>query len=225
MSAGPIRVLSILTAIAAGGLAIYVAPRGSGPTQVLAASARSDTGSGSVRPLPFFYDLYTFRGDGSRTTVVAAFAKIAGEKLVQKYSDTIPSTVIRFAAIFSDWCEHPPLYSMLCTWFSGRWDHRILAGKGNSAIPYLHINDLTQFFHCLVNVESELPRYHVLNASPAFCTSHRELFKTAKAPRTFSLRSRSLKPTCDCVHRVRTRLYLSSGISYALLRNRASTRA
>lgn len=27
-----------------------------------------------VRPLPFFYDLYTFRGDARTTTIVAAFA-------------------------------------------------------------------------------------------------------------------------------------------------------
>lgn len=33
---------------------------------------------GPVRPLPFFYDLYTFRGQGGATTVVAAFAVPAG---------------------------------------------------------------------------------------------------------------------------------------------------
>ena len=27
-----------------------------------------------MRPLPFFYDLYTFRGDERTTTVVVAFA-------------------------------------------------------------------------------------------------------------------------------------------------------
>jgi hypothetical protein len=32
-----------------------------------------------VRPLPFFYDLYTFRGEAGATTVVAAFAVPAGQ--------------------------------------------------------------------------------------------------------------------------------------------------
>jgi hypothetical protein len=32
-----------------------------------------------ARPVPFFYDLYTFRGDGAATTVVAAIAVPAGE--------------------------------------------------------------------------------------------------------------------------------------------------
>lgn len=31
-----------------------------------------------LRPLPFFYDLYTFRGKAGRTTVIAAFAVTAG---------------------------------------------------------------------------------------------------------------------------------------------------
>jgi hypothetical protein len=34
---------------------------------------------GPVRPLPFFYDLYTFRGGAGSTTVVAAFAIPAGQ--------------------------------------------------------------------------------------------------------------------------------------------------
>ncbi len=41
---------------------------------------------GPVRPLPFFYDLYTFRGDAGATTVVAAFAIPAG-RLERKWED------------------------------------------------------------------------------------------------------------------------------------------
>lgn len=39
-----------------------------------------------ARPLPFFYDLYTFRGQADRTTVVAAFAVPAG-KLERRQAD------------------------------------------------------------------------------------------------------------------------------------------
>jgi hypothetical protein len=41
---------------------------------VLAATTAALASDGGVRPLPFFYDLYTFKGDGGSTTVVAAFA-------------------------------------------------------------------------------------------------------------------------------------------------------
>lgn len=40
-----------------------------------------------VRDLPFFYDLYTFRGDGDRTTVVAAFA-VPARRLEREDEDT-----------------------------------------------------------------------------------------------------------------------------------------
>lgn len=38
------------------------------------------------RPLPFFYDLYTFRGEGGRTAVVAAFA-VPVERLALEHKD------------------------------------------------------------------------------------------------------------------------------------------
>ena len=45
---------------------------------LLAAAPPGDGAGGPVRPLPFFYDLYTFRGEAGATTVVAAFAIPAG---------------------------------------------------------------------------------------------------------------------------------------------------
>lgn len=45
---------------------------------LLAAAPWGGPADGPVRPLPFFYDLYTFRGDAGATTVVAAFAIPAG---------------------------------------------------------------------------------------------------------------------------------------------------
>ncbi len=40
----------------------------------------------SFRPLPFYYDIYTFRGDGGSTTVVAAFA-VPAERLQRERDD------------------------------------------------------------------------------------------------------------------------------------------
>jgi len=45
---------------------------------LLAAAPWGGPADGPVRPLPFYYDLYTFRGDAGATTVVAAFAVPAG---------------------------------------------------------------------------------------------------------------------------------------------------
>jgi hypothetical protein len=81
------RTVLLALLLAAGGSAFSPPPgQGAlqdsrqGPTGSLALGAAGDRlGSvAAVRPLPFLYDLYTFRGDEG-TTVVAAFAVEAGE--------------------------------------------------------------------------------------------------------------------------------------------------
>ena len=76
-----------------------------------------------------------------------ARSKRAGEELVREYSQWLPGVIVRIAAVFSDWCEYPPLYALLNNWMSGRLlESRLLAGRGQSAIPYIHVQDLAQFF-------------------------------------------------------------------------------
>lgn len=43
----------------------------------------------AARPLPFFYDLYTFRGRGGSTAVVASMAVPAGRLMVEKDADEV----------------------------------------------------------------------------------------------------------------------------------------
>ncbi len=87
MSAGLVRLLWILSAISAGGLGIDVAFWEPAPTHVPAALPGTDGGRVLLRPLPFFYDLYTFRGEAGRTTVVAAFAVEAGDLENERVGD------------------------------------------------------------------------------------------------------------------------------------------
>lgn len=54
----------------------------------LTAVAAVGGASPAFRPLPFYYDLYTFRGEGDATTVVAAFAVPAGE-LEREYDQAV----------------------------------------------------------------------------------------------------------------------------------------
>jgi len=74
--------------ILVGGFGFEVASQVAEPSDMLVARLPS-TGSdrGPPRPLPFFYDLYTFRGDGGRTTVVAAYAVEAGELESERFGD------------------------------------------------------------------------------------------------------------------------------------------
>ena len=99
--------------------------------------------------------------------------------MLAEYRDFFPSTIVRFAALFSDWCEYPPLFVFLETWLSGAWNARVLGGRGQSAIPYLHVDDLTLFFLALLDRLDDVPPGQVLQASPDGAVSHQQLYDEA----------------------------------------------
>ncbi len=105
-----------------------------------------------------------------------ALSKAAGERFVKSYSNKFPCTIVRQAAIYSDWCEYLPLYSFLSCWLSGSWRSRLLAGKGFSAVPYLHISDLLKFFSAVIQLSETTPKFDILIASPNHSVSHLKIF-------------------------------------------------
>ena len=82
---------------------------------------------------------------------IYARSKAQGEAALDLYRDEIQSVIVRFAALFSDWCEYPPLFMFLQTWLSDTWNHRMLAGRGRSAIPYMHVRDAIHFLSKLLD--------------------------------------------------------------------------
>jgi len=112
---------------------------------------------------------------------VYARTKRAGEELLREYAGEVPSCSIRFAALFSDWCEYHPLYVFLETWLSRRWNARILGGRGRSAIPFLHVRDALAFVRRVLERRDALDDGEVLLASPDGAVSHAELFEAATA--------------------------------------------
>ncbi|MGD9486404.1 MAG: NAD-dependent epimerase/dehydratase family protein [Calditrichaceae bacterium] len=108
-----------------------------------------------------------------------AWSKRMGEKMIHDHAGWFPSTIVRMAAVYSDWCEYPPLYVFLSTWLSKKWNARILGGHGESAVTYIHINDLIKIFMRLFKLSDELPRICTFNASPGHTTSHLDLFKAS----------------------------------------------
>ena len=55
--------------------------------------------------------------------------------MLAEYSDAFPSVIVRFAALFSDWCEYPPLYMFLRTWLSRAWN-RAHPGRQGASRPF-----------------------------------------------------------------------------------------
>jgi nucleoside-diphosphate-sugar epimerase len=122
---------------------------------------------------------------------IYAVTKRMGEEMLAEY-DEIPSCIVRFAAMFSDWCEYAPMYVFLQTWLSRAWNSRILGGRGESAIPYLHIREIPSFFRKLLEHLDEIGQREVTICSPNTTVNHRELYELANQ----NFRGRSIRPFC-----------------------------
>lgn len=105
--------------------------------------------------------------------------KAEGEQILTSYSHDFHYITLRFPALFSDWCEYLPLYYFLDSWWSDGINSRILAGKGQSAIPFLHVDDAVFFVRKLIHHFEYLPSGSILIPSWDGATSHEELFKAA----------------------------------------------
>lgn len=106
-------------------------------------------------------------------------SKAKGEELVRQFSSNFPCSIIRVAAIFSDWCEFGPLYMLISTWLSSGWKSKVIGGKGNTAIPYMHIIDLINFFLHLLHHQDKLSQCDTILASSESSISHKELYELA----------------------------------------------
>ncbi len=120
-----------------------------------------------------------FLDEASPTDGEIAYArtKHLGETMLREYEDAFPTTIVRLAALFSDYCEYPPLFFFLGTWLSRSWKRRLLAGRGESAVPYLHIRDAVSFFQRVVDIHERLPSGEVLIAGTDGAVPHRDLFE------------------------------------------------
>jgi len=106
-----------------------------------------------------------------------AITKRESEKFIKKYSEYFPCSIVRLAAVISDWCEYEPLYNFLKIWLSDRWDARILPGHGSMAIPYIHVCCVVKLFDQILKKTVELDDYTVFLASTDVPISLKKLFK------------------------------------------------
>ena len=110
-------------------------------------------------------------------------SKSAGEQLTLDASRQLPAIVLRIGGVFTDWCELPPLDSLIRLWAGGFPLNRIIAGRGNTAIPYIHRDDLVGLVRACIDQSEKLGPFEVLLASQHGSVSHLELFDAIR--RTF----------------------------------------
>ena len=123
-------------------------------------------------------DLISEQGEAN-ASFPYALSKRAAEALVCAASEHFPCSIVRLAAVCSDWCEYEPLYHFLKTWLSDRWDARILPGRGAMAIPYIHIGCVVELLNRILERSPQLAQINHFLASSDESTSLLELFTLA----------------------------------------------
>lgn len=107
-----------------------------------------------------------------------AKSKSIGENLIRDRSDSLASIVLRIGGVFTDWCELPPLYSLVRMW-KGRWPlNRLIVGEGKSGVPYIYRQDLVRCVRACIKARERLDSHEVLLASCDGAVSHRQLWDT-----------------------------------------------
>jgi nucleoside-diphosphate-sugar epimerase len=107
-------------------------------------------------------------------------SKTIGESLLAGYSDRIPVLALRIGGVFSDWCELPPLYSLLKLWSRPHLMGRMIPGRGMSGFPYIHRRDLVRCVRRIIERNHDMEPFEILFAAPPGCTTHNELFAAVR---------------------------------------------
>lgn len=108
-----------------------------------------------------------------------ALTKIKGEAMVREAAEHFPCTIVRLAAVYSDWCEYEPLYNFLKVWLSDRWDARIIPGEGSMAIPYVNVCCVVALFERILEHSNELNPFTIFLASSDQPISLKKLYTLA----------------------------------------------
>ncbi len=105
-----------------------------------------------------------------------ARSKSAGEKIIRNASQKIPGIILRLGGVFSDWCELPPLYSLIRLWSGIGPFSRLMPGKGESGIPYIHISDVIEVIKRCILLHDHLEFYETFLASQKGAVLHKDIF-------------------------------------------------
>jgi nucleoside-diphosphate-sugar epimerase len=120
-----------------------------------------------------------------------ARSKSLGERLLAEGCAQVPCIILRIGGVFSDWCELPPLYSLIKLWTSVFPFGCIIPGRGESGIPYIHINDLVRLIRKCIFLHHELGPSNIFLASQHGAVLHRQLFPAIRSAAGYS---ESLRP-------------------------------
>ncbi len=109
-------------------------------------------------------------------TIPYARSKAIGESMVAEHASRLPAVVLRIGGVFSDWCELPPLYSLIEMWSRRGPAGSIVPGRGRTGVPYIHRADLVARVRACIARREELDACERLLACGHRAVLHEELF-------------------------------------------------
>jgi nucleoside-diphosphate-sugar epimerase len=92
-------------------------------------------------------------------------SKIEGEKIVLEKKGEIMTTIFRLSGVYSNDCKLIPLANEIALIWKKRLGYRILPGKGNGGLSYVHIEDVLDAFEKTISVSNEIPSGSILIVS------------------------------------------------------------
>jgi len=102
-------------------------------------------------------------------------SKIAGEKILSEYKEKIKTTIFRLSAVYSQDCRSIPLANQIAFIWKRCFGYRILPGKGEGGISYIHIEDLLDAFEKSMLMAKEIPSGSIMILSEENFISNNEL--------------------------------------------------
>ncbi len=109
-------------------------------------------------------------------TIPYARSKAIGETMVAEHASRLPAIILRIGGVFSDWCELPPLYSLIEMWSRRGPAGRIVPGRGKSGVPYIHRAELVARVRACIARHDEFDACERLLACGSRAVLHDELF-------------------------------------------------
>ncbi|NOR64492.1 MAG: NAD-dependent epimerase/dehydratase family protein, partial [Candidatus Scalindua sp.] len=103
-------------------------------------------------------------------------SKIEGEKIISEYKEKIKATIFRLSAVYSQDCRSIPLANQIAFIWKRCFGYKILPGKGDGGISYIHIEDVLDAFEKAMLRAKEIPSGSIMILSEETLISNNELF-------------------------------------------------
>ncbi|QTA81338.1 NADH dehydrogenase domain-containing protein [Desulfonema limicola] len=113
-------------------------------------------------------------------SVAYSRSKAIGEKMLIENSHRVPVAVLRIGGVFTDWCELPPLFSLINMW-SQPFTGCMIPGRGFSGFPYIHRKDLVRAVTRVIEKNESLEQFDTFFASHNGCTYQKDLFPVIRS--------------------------------------------